>query len=473
MLHSARSFVCLLITCLLLHGSTVPRAIAHSPSSASDTERENSAGSSQSTAAEASVALLYFTQDRCPPCRQMLPMVEHLIGKGFPIQKVDVTQNAELTEQFRIEATPTFVLIKDGRELNRHSGVLTSYQINSLLIDAGVPTDQDVLSKPTAISPLINFLDRLRPAAGSKAVADSPRRTRNSNPTASIPPANFTAAEKAALTATARIKIQYRAQQQSITDYGTATVIHRQGNDILLLTCGHVFRDSKGQGSIQVELDFSEGEPREIVPGQLLLFDAGAPDVAILAATTRLPVKPMPLAPAHFAPSAPSVVFSVGCDNGQPATVRRGEYLSTVRCGGVHIPGQPVSDVMARKFAVSGRPVVGRSGGGLFSTDGHLIGVCNAAVVGSDEGRYAAIDNVHSLLAEAKLAHLFSPRPADQAVIQEQRQASDRRIASNSGGRQRFYPLLDNAFLGQAEPNGRGEKAPANRSTQLLGQSPR
>jgi hypothetical protein len=48
---------------------------------------------------------------------------------------------------------------------------------------------------------------------------------------------------------------------------------------------------------------------------------------------------------------------------------------------------------------VAGQPVIGRSGGGLFTADGQLIGICNLADPKDDEGIYAALSLVHDHLA--------------------------------------------------------------------------
>ncbi|MDP1563901.1 MAG: trypsin-like peptidase domain-containing protein [Pirellulaceae bacterium] len=450
------------------------------PSENEPASNEPDSGSVGGTSDDSSgVTVLYFTQQDCPPCRQMQPMLEHLIGRGFPVQVVDALAHPNLVQQFRVQSTPTFVLLKDGQELKRHNGVLSSYQINSLLIDAGYATDQNVLTKPNALSPIVNFFDRLRPVARSDGRGQGLAKLGPSNvdPTATIAWTDLTAAERQALQATGRLKIAYQDRGQSVTDYGTATVIHRQGADILLLTCGHVFRDSQGQGDIRVELDFSDGQPKEIVPGRLLLFDAGAPDVALVAARTNLPIAPMPIAGSDYRPARGAPAFSVGCDQGAPATVRRGDHLAIVRCGAVQIPGQPTDDRMARKFAVHGRPVVGRSGGGLFTSEGNLIGVCNAAVVGSNEGRYSAIDNVHTLLGQTNLARFFAQPPYEGPGSVR---TSEILLASDTGATesprrsagQRYLPIIEDPSTDIPRSNGLSPFA-GSRQLQALGQSMR
>ena len=47
---------------------------------------------------------------------------------------------------------------------------------------------------------------------------------------------------------------------------------------------------------------------------------------------------------------------------------------------------------------VAGQPVEGRSGGGLFSADGYVIGVCNAADPSDREGLFAALGSIYAEL---------------------------------------------------------------------------
>jgi hypothetical protein len=92
--------------------------------------------------------------------------------------------------------------------------------------------------------------------------------------------------------------------------------------------------------------------------------------------------------------------FSIGCDNGEAPTIRHTEIKNRSAYDG------------AIKYDIFGRPVNGRSGGGLFTNSGQIIGVCNAAVVDVDEGIYTALDTIHWQLAKVKLDHLFDPATA-------------------------------------------------------------
>ena len=45
--------------------------------------------------------LLDFYGDSCPPCRKMMPVVEQLAARGYPVRKVDVGREPALANQFR------------------------------------------------------------------------------------------------------------------------------------------------------------------------------------------------------------------------------------------------------------------------------------------------------------------------------------------------------------------------------------
>jgi hypothetical protein len=63
---------------------------------------------------------------------------------------------------------------------------------------------------------------------------------------------------------------------------------------------------------------------------------------------------------------------------------------------------------------VAGMPVQGRSGGGLFSPEGLVIGVCNAADPSDREGFYAALESIHSQLDEVQLSFVYQDDAEDK-----------------------------------------------------------
>jgi hypothetical protein len=60
--------------------------------------------------------------------------------------------------------------------------------------------------------------------------------------------------------------------------------------------------------------------------------------------------------------------------------------------------------------------VEGRSGGGLFSATGHVIGVCNAADPADNEGLYAALPAIHAQLDQVGLAMIYKQSAESSAA---------------------------------------------------------
>jgi hypothetical protein len=191
-----------------------------------------------------------------------------------------------------------------------------------------------------------------------------------------------------ALAATVRLRID----DERGHSYGTGTIIDVHKDEALVVTCGHIFRDSQGNGQIAVDLfDPRVGEP---VPGTMVGYDLDR-DVGLVSIRPPIEVTPVPIADADCQLRAGQTVFSAGCDRGgQPSTMEGRINCVNRYCGPPNL-------------SVSGLPVDGRSGGGLFTTDGVLIGVCNAADPQDHEGLYAAAGSIHAELDRAGLGFVY------------------------------------------------------------------
>jgi len=73
------------------------------------------------------IEVIDFYADWCGPCQAMKPIVEELekkYGKQVTFKKVDVEAEAELSAQHQIMSIPTFVIKKDGKEVDRKMGAM-------------------------------------------------------------------------------------------------------------------------------------------------------------------------------------------------------------------------------------------------------------------------------------------------------------------------------------------------------------
>lgn len=66
--------------------------------------------------------ILYFTASWCQPCRVLGPIMESLSGQ-INYRKLDVDQEQDLAIKYKVRSVPTLVLLENGVEKNRLSGV--------------------------------------------------------------------------------------------------------------------------------------------------------------------------------------------------------------------------------------------------------------------------------------------------------------------------------------------------------------
>lgn len=68
-----------------------------------------------------------FFAEWCGPCKAMAPALDQvareMAGK-VKVVKIDVDQNPEVTQRFRIQAMPTLMLFKDGKVAAQQVGAL-------------------------------------------------------------------------------------------------------------------------------------------------------------------------------------------------------------------------------------------------------------------------------------------------------------------------------------------------------------
>jgi S1-C subfamily serine protease len=359
--------------------------------------------------------LVQFASESCQPCRAMQPAVSRLVSDGYPVQRIDIDRHPEAARQFGVRALPTFVLLVGNREVGRIEGA-TSY-------------------------------DRL---AGMFAAAQS-RVDATERSAANLQATQYRAGalDQAALAASVRLKVE----DASGFGYGTGTIIDTHGEEALIVTCGHIFRESRGQGAITVDL-FAPGASGP-VEGHLLGYDLDR-DIALVSIKPGIRIPPVVVAPPGHNVRPHDRVFTVGCDQGADATIRQSEITGVNR-----YRGRP-------NFTASGAPIDGRSGGGLFTADGLLIGVCNAADPAGDEGVYAGLASIHWQLDQIGQSEIYQR----QAVATS---AGTEAVGDFATAPPASQPPLDRPAFDVAQPAAQlpeASVAPAHFASQLAAQMP-
>ena len=76
--------------------------------------------------------LLDFWTTWCGPCQMIGPMLDQVAEEeNITVGKINVDEQRELAMQYEIEAIPTLVVMKDGREVDRSVGMLDKTEIKT------------------------------------------------------------------------------------------------------------------------------------------------------------------------------------------------------------------------------------------------------------------------------------------------------------------------------------------------------
>ena len=356
-----------------------------------------------SAASAGDAVLIEFASSRCRPCQQMKPVLDALKQHGVAIRSVDVDREMELAQRYQVRETPTYIVIAGGKELSRLVGVQTAEALwTALSISPNGPWVQ-TNTKPVESTPLT----RLAPLSTAPPVDERSRLASVAPASAGLsevmPSMSLADAVERAQAATVRLRVYDEVGHGA----GTGTIVDRHGEEALVVTCGHLFRDTDGKG--RIEVDLFVGGVATTVPGQLIDYDANDRDIALVAIRPGINVAPVRIINPAEVPKTGDTVFSFGCDRGDDPTRR------DTRITGVNKYNQHKN---ASNLEIAGAPIDGRSGGGLFDTSGRLIGVCNAADFKGDIGIYAGPGSIHWQLDRVQLSHLYNQPSAGQSQVQ-------------------------------------------------------
>lgn len=366
--------------------------------------------------AEPEAMLLNFTQANCGHCRAMEPVLAQLEATGLPVQSINVEQHPEMVQRFKVAGTPTFIVLVAGRETGRQVGTASVEKLQSLFPQSSAATDVRGQSpEGNQIGQSLGglFGKGAKPASppgnsappggdpftqrqpGASGHIDPGFADRAAPPTE--PAGNEVDPRGRAMASAVRLKVR-DAEGQSV---GTGTIIDTHGDEAVLITCGHIFRASQGKGQIQVDL--FHPQPRTIA-GKLLDYDLER-DIALVSISPGAGTVAAVVAPEGLVLNKNDEAFNIGCNQGEDPSLRPTKITGINR-----YQGPP-------NIESAGHPVNGRSGGGLFSREGYLIGVCNFADEAGNEGVYAAMGTIHWQLARVGLTELYQPQVVAAAEV--------------------------------------------------------
>ena len=82
--------------------------------------------------------LVDFWAEWCMPCKMIAPAVDEISSENsgkLKVCKLNVDDNPDSTLKYEVRSIPTFIVFKEGKEVNRSSGATSKEGIISLFKD--------------------------------------------------------------------------------------------------------------------------------------------------------------------------------------------------------------------------------------------------------------------------------------------------------------------------------------------------
>jgi thiol-disulfide isomerase/thioredoxin len=353
--------------------------------------------------------LLDFTASWCGPCQQMRPNVEQLARKGYPVKVIDFDRSRDVAERYQVSSIPTFIVVdSSGRPLARTEGYQPAADLERFYLAARTKArrlaraardadDQEADADPGAVVDRAADDAETRPAQEPEPEpADEPRRDGRTNPDP--------------WKTVVRIKIRGNGS----IGFGSGTIIYSDPEQSIILTCAHIF---KLEGSKQahpsrfprpIDVDLFDGTLSaqnqvhyvETIQGKAIDYDFDR-DVGLILIRPGRRLEASRVVPANWVPKPGMKMTTVGCSEGNDATA----WTTAVINSGIRLFNNSVYEATECQFA----PKQGRSGGGLYTIDGYLAGVCDFAEPRGNHGFYATPRSIRAILDRNNLAALYAP----------------------------------------------------------------
>jgi thiol-disulfide isomerase/thioredoxin len=376
------------------------------------------AASSASSDAASQPVLLDFHAEWCGPCQTMRPVIKQLIRNKYPVKSIDTDHDPDnLAARYRVQNLPTFLVVDSrGRELDRTVGTISAVEMarfyKAAVAKAEPTTDSNerVASRSKSRSRQDDDLADEEPPAGRNNAGNRPAEDAEER------------AERVFINPKPwESSVRIRVVAPHSTGFGSGTIIHSTPEESLILTCGHIFKlegvrkqAPPAEFPRRIIVDLFDGKLQkhgnqpakvnfvEAVEGKAVDYDF-ARDVGLIRIKPRRQLPASRVVPAHWEPQSRFSMLTVGCSEGEDATAWHTAIIEPRRRN--FLQGRPTYEAIECMKA----PKQGRSGGGLFTNDGYIAGVCDFAEPQGDHGLYATPRSIYSLLDRNNLMALYTP----------------------------------------------------------------
>lgn len=72
--------------------------------------------------------ILKFSASWCQPCKMLAKNLE-TAQLTVPVEEIDIDEKTDMSVEYKIRGVPTLVMLEDGKEVKRVSGVKTAAEL--------------------------------------------------------------------------------------------------------------------------------------------------------------------------------------------------------------------------------------------------------------------------------------------------------------------------------------------------------